>query len=210
MKMKKHGIIKKILLFVFVGLIFMILLLYILLGWMWVPRYRTGFNDSNDFAYKIGMSCHDTEYEYCTEIRYVYEKHGWSKKGGYVRYVDTQTHYNDEKRKYIESFQNSVEIYSTINDESKKNYNCDDIFTYNLENDGINQEFLDKNGIDSRLIDKLLDNESLDEYDLLCSYMYNFNVEVPGRGTEDNYFCVLYNDNTMSFIVLRHHKIVPE
>ena len=80
MKMKKHGMIKKILLFVFVGLIFMILVLYILLGWMWVPRYRTGFNDSNDFAYKIGMSCHDTEYEYCTEIRYVYEKHGWSKK----------------------------------------------------------------------------------------------------------------------------------
>lgn len=210
LKMSKNGNTRKLILVMCCVSMLVLSLAYVLLGWIWVPRYRTRFSNAKDFSYKIAMSCHDTEYEYCNDLRYVYERHGWSKSGGYIRYIDNQAHYNNEKRKYIEAFQNNVETYSIINDEYKEQYNCEDIFSYNNKSDGIDQEYLNKNGIDSKLIDKILNNERLNEYDLLCSYMYNSNVEVPGKGSEENYFCVLYNDNTMSLIVFRRHKIIPD
>lgn len=208
--MKRPGIIKKIMLSILGIFICLILLFYWMFGWLWVPRYRTRFNDSRDFAYKIPMSCHDTEYDYCIDIKYIYEKYGWSKIGGYVRYIDTQTHYNEEKIKYLESYSDTVEIYSIISDEHKEQYRCEDIFEYDIKIDNINYEYLNKYGIDSKLIDKILIDDNLNEYELLCGYMYDLDIGLPGMSSEENNYFVLCNDDSMSFLVLRLHKVVPD
>ena len=203
--MKRPGIIKKIMLSILGIFICLILLFYWMFGWLWVPRYRTRFNDSRDFAYKIPMSCHDTEYDYCTDIRYVYEKYRWSKIGGYVRYVDTVEHYEEEKDGYYEKLNEKIDLYSDENIEYRKRFGKD-LLWCKTDTQIIDEEFLAQHSIDSKLLGKLLLSEELNEYSLLYCYYYNYDTGEFYTTSQEDFFCVLCNDDNKSFIVIRHIK----
>lgn len=203
--MKRPGIIKKLMLSILGIFICLILLFYWMFGWLWVPRYRTRFNDSRDFAYKIPMSCHDTEYDYCTDIRYVYEKYRWSKIGGYVRYVDTVEHYEEEKDGYYEKLNEKIDLYSDENIEYRKRFGKD-LLWCKTDTQIIDEEFLAQHSIDSKLLGKLLLSEELNEYSLLYCYYYNYDTGEFYTTSQEDLFCVLCNDDNKSFIVIRHIK----